>query len=280
MAGFLPQCSDLSSQTPARLCWISCLKRPRLRPPLLCDGWVLGVTQISPVCGGMERIKVHLFLLLQVLSCFATLLRKQDASVWTYPSTLQAYHGLLSFTVHTKPKVCLLSTPLHFRRTSSVLHRRRRSIHISMCFRSVEQHSRGFALSSEGATSCSQITPRLTILLRCPQLNSASKKWSAQEVRQSIRRLSTLLLSCPANFSPFLTPSLRQQRRHHHTSRAGAPEGADGDVSSRSCQIMLRDSAASDDTQPCGENTNSHKCSQVLPSLFLNPADVLAVRSW
>lgn len=40
-----------------------------------------------------------------ILSCLATLLRKQDVSVWTYPSTLQAYHGLLSFTVHTKPKV-------------------------------------------------------------------------------------------------------------------------------------------------------------------------------
>ncbi|XP_041645902.1 RRP12-like protein [Cheilinus undulatus] len=40
-----------------------------------------------------------------VLSCLATLLRKQDASVWTYPTTLQAYHGLLSFTVHSKPKV-------------------------------------------------------------------------------------------------------------------------------------------------------------------------------
>ncbi|KAM7385637.1 hypothetical protein PAMP_001711 [Pampus punctatissimus] len=40
-----------------------------------------------------------------ILSCLATLLRKQDASVWTYPSTLQAYHGLLSFTVHNKPKV-------------------------------------------------------------------------------------------------------------------------------------------------------------------------------
>ncbi|XP_068597259.1 RRP12-like protein [Brachionichthys hirsutus] len=40
-----------------------------------------------------------------ILSCLATLLRKQDASIWTYPSTLQAYHGLLSFTVHSKPKV-------------------------------------------------------------------------------------------------------------------------------------------------------------------------------
>ncbi|XP_020565270.1 RRP12-like protein isoform X2 [Oryzias latipes] len=40
-----------------------------------------------------------------ILSCLATLLRKQDLSVWTYPSTLQAYHGLLSFTVHSKPKI-------------------------------------------------------------------------------------------------------------------------------------------------------------------------------
>ncbi|XP_070696619.1 RRP12-like protein [Pempheris klunzingeri] len=40
-----------------------------------------------------------------ILSCLATLLRKQDVSVWTYPTTLQAYHGLLSFTVHSKPKV-------------------------------------------------------------------------------------------------------------------------------------------------------------------------------
>ncbi|KAK3554266.1 hypothetical protein QTP70_020128 [Hemibagrus guttatus] len=40
-----------------------------------------------------------------ILSCLATLLRKQDLSVWSYPSTLQVYHGLLSFTVHSKPKV-------------------------------------------------------------------------------------------------------------------------------------------------------------------------------
>ncbi|XP_072293683.1 RRP12-like protein [Eucyclogobius newberryi] len=40
-----------------------------------------------------------------ILSCLATLLRKQEASIWTYPSSLQTYHGLLSFTVHSKPKV-------------------------------------------------------------------------------------------------------------------------------------------------------------------------------
>lgn len=40
-----------------------------------------------------------------ILSCLASLLKKQDVSVWTYPSTLQVYQGLLLFTVHSKPKV-------------------------------------------------------------------------------------------------------------------------------------------------------------------------------
>ncbi|XP_003479611.1 RRP12-like protein [Cavia porcellus] len=40
-----------------------------------------------------------------VLSCMATLLRKQDLEAWGYPLTLQVYHGLLSFTVHAKPKI-------------------------------------------------------------------------------------------------------------------------------------------------------------------------------
>lgn len=44
----------------------------------------------------------------KVLSCLATLLRKQDLEAWSYPVTLQVYHGLLSFTVHSKPKVRLL----------------------------------------------------------------------------------------------------------------------------------------------------------------------------
>ena len=35
--------------------------------------------------------------------------------MWTYPSTLQAYHGLLSFTVHSKPKVCPIRLLTQFR---------------------------------------------------------------------------------------------------------------------------------------------------------------------
>ncbi|XP_074089321.1 RRP12-like protein [Macrotis lagotis] len=40
-----------------------------------------------------------------ILSCLATLLRKQDLTAWSYPVTHQVYHGLLSFVVHAKPKV-------------------------------------------------------------------------------------------------------------------------------------------------------------------------------
>lgn len=41
----------------------------------------------------------------QVLSCLATLLRRQNLVAWNYPVTMQVFHGLLSFTVHVKPKV-------------------------------------------------------------------------------------------------------------------------------------------------------------------------------
>ncbi|XP_029377784.1 RRP12-like protein isoform X3 [Echeneis naucrates] len=61
------------------------------------------VTEVIRSQGGKETETEYFAAL--ILSCLATLLRKQDASVWTYPSTLQAYHGLLSFTVHSKPKV-------------------------------------------------------------------------------------------------------------------------------------------------------------------------------
>ncbi|XP_026529245.1 RRP12-like protein [Notechis scutatus] len=40
-----------------------------------------------------------------VLSCLATLLRRQNLLTWNYPVTMQVFHGILSFTVHVKPKV-------------------------------------------------------------------------------------------------------------------------------------------------------------------------------
>ncbi|XP_075573732.1 RRP12-like protein isoform X2 [Pelecanus crispus] len=61
------------------------------------------VTEVIRSQGGKESETEYFGAL--VLSCLATLLRKQDLAAWSYPVTLQVYHGLLSFCVHTKPKV-------------------------------------------------------------------------------------------------------------------------------------------------------------------------------
>ncbi|XP_059676941.1 RRP12-like protein isoform X2 [Gavia stellata] len=61
------------------------------------------VTEVIRSQGGKESETEYFATL--VLSCLATLLRKQDLAAWSYPVTLQVYHGLLSFCVHTKPKV-------------------------------------------------------------------------------------------------------------------------------------------------------------------------------
>lgn len=53
----------------------------------------------SQACGGSTLA------LRWVLSCLATLLRRQNVVTWKYPVTMQVFHGLLSFTVHVKPKV-------------------------------------------------------------------------------------------------------------------------------------------------------------------------------
>uniref|UniRef100_A0A5F5PUI1 Ribosomal RNA processing 12 homolog n=1 Tax=Equus caballus TaxID=9796 RepID=A0A5F5PUI1_HORSE len=61
------------------------------------------VTEVIRSQGGKETETEYFAAL--VLSCLATLLRKQNLEAWSYPVTLQVYHGLLSFTVHAKPKI-------------------------------------------------------------------------------------------------------------------------------------------------------------------------------
>uniref|UniRef100_A0A8C0P7U9 Ribosomal RNA processing 12 homolog n=2 Tax=Canis lupus familiaris TaxID=9615 RepID=A0A8C0P7U9_CANLF len=61
------------------------------------------VTEVIRSQGGKETETEYFAAL--ILSCLATLLRKQDLEAWSYPVTLQVYHGLLSFTVHPKPKI-------------------------------------------------------------------------------------------------------------------------------------------------------------------------------
>ncbi|XP_044518594.1 RRP12-like protein isoform X2 [Gracilinanus agilis] len=61
------------------------------------------VTEVIRSQGGKETETEYFGAL--ALSCLATLLRKQDLTTWSYPVTLQVFHGLLSFVVHAKPKV-------------------------------------------------------------------------------------------------------------------------------------------------------------------------------
>ncbi|XP_028391311.1 RRP12-like protein [Dendronephthya gigantea] len=44
-------------------------------------------------------------LLKSLVTCLSTALKAQEAAIWSEPSTLKSYQGLLSFTVHPKPKV-------------------------------------------------------------------------------------------------------------------------------------------------------------------------------
>ncbi|XP_046850876.1 RRP12-like protein [Xenia sp. Carnegie-2017] len=44
-------------------------------------------------------------LLKNLLACLSTALKAQEATVWSNSSTLKSFQGLLSFTVHSKPKV-------------------------------------------------------------------------------------------------------------------------------------------------------------------------------
>ncbi|XP_022106693.1 RRP12-like protein [Acanthaster planci] len=39
------------------------------------------------------------------LVCLSTTLRQQDFGTWSEPSTMQVYHGILSYTIHQKPKI-------------------------------------------------------------------------------------------------------------------------------------------------------------------------------
>ncbi|XP_037092733.1 RRP12-like protein [Pollicipes pollicipes] len=44
-------------------------------------------------------------LIKSLLECMAVLLRAQPAAVWGEPSTMQMYGGILSFVIHTRPKL-------------------------------------------------------------------------------------------------------------------------------------------------------------------------------
>uniref|UniRef100_A0A3Q3MIK7 Ribosomal RNA processing 12 homolog n=1 Tax=Labrus bergylta TaxID=56723 RepID=A0A3Q3MIK7_9LABR len=93
-----------SAESQAAVAYLLNLVMKRVPAPVLMSKFSDTTKALMDVMSGQATSETA-SALRWVLSCLATLLRKQDASVWTYPTTLQAYHGLLSFTVHSKPKV-------------------------------------------------------------------------------------------------------------------------------------------------------------------------------
>ncbi|KAM6997818.1 RRP12-like protein [Tautogolabrus adspersus] len=93
-----------SAESQAAVAYLLNLVMKRVPAPVLMSKYSDTTKALMDVMSGQATSETA-SALRWVLSCLATLLRKQDASVWTYPTTLQAYHGLLSFTVHSKPKV-------------------------------------------------------------------------------------------------------------------------------------------------------------------------------
>ncbi|XP_055503138.1 RRP12-like protein [Leucoraja erinacea] len=93
----------------------------------------------------------------RTVCCLSTLLRRQDVDVWTFPSTLQIYHGLLSITVHVKPKVrkeaqrgvcsILRGSDFMFGDSAPVIHPAAQST-AKFCINKIEEHGG----STEGAT--------------------------------------------------------------------------------------------------------------------------------
>ena len=51
---------------------------------------------------------IFLLLLPQLLGCLCRLLSVQEGAVWSESSTMTTFNGLLSFVVHSKPKVCMV----------------------------------------------------------------------------------------------------------------------------------------------------------------------------
>lgn len=63
-------------------------------------------TQIRRVSRSLHRVFKILFLcFIQSIGCLSLLLRAQEAAMWSNASTQHVLDGILTFTVHAKPKV-------------------------------------------------------------------------------------------------------------------------------------------------------------------------------
>ncbi|KAH0623825.1 hypothetical protein JD844_006974 [Phrynosoma platyrhinos] len=104
----LTDCTNLTFSRVQRL-WESNSAAHKEAIKLICPSHYVSSDDYSGSCGitgvsGCRSLSSE-FGIETVISCLATLLRRQNLAAWNYPVTMQVFHGLLSFTVHVKPKV-------------------------------------------------------------------------------------------------------------------------------------------------------------------------------
>ncbi|PIK40031.1 putative RRP12-like protein isoform X1 [Apostichopus japonicus] len=125
-----------------------------------------------------------------ILSCFGNLLRSQEASAWSNPSTLNTYQGILSFTTHSKPKVrkaaqsavvsILMGSSFTLGGISSSTHPAAQAT-AKFCIQQVEKHGG----SGEATATCHILTLLQSVISSFP-------KSALKETCETILKVMTL----------------------------------------------------------------------------------------
>ncbi|XP_063963855.1 RRP12-like protein [Lytechinus pictus] len=108
------------------------------------------------------------------LSCLSTILRVQDPLVWSDSSTLQIYHGILNYAIHSKPKVrkaahhavCSILKGSKFMTLPDPPSHHPAAVTTSkFCVQQIEQHGG----TGEAGTTCHVLTLLKDILVSFPK---------------------------------------------------------------------------------------------------------------
>lgn len=110
------------------------------------------------------------------LTCLSTILRVQDPLVWGDSSTLQVYHGILNYTIHSKPKVrkaahhavCSILRGSKFMTSPDPpSHHPAAGSTAKFCVQQIEQHGG----TGDAGTTCHVLTLLKDILVAFPKNN-------------------------------------------------------------------------------------------------------------
>ncbi|XP_071507435.1 RRP12-like protein [Diadema antillarum] len=110
------------------------------------------------------------------LTCLSTILRVQDPGVWGDASTLQVYHGILSYTTHSKPKVrkaahhavtAILRGSKFMTCPDPPSHHPAAGATAKFCVQQIEQHGG----TGEASTTCHVLTLLKDILVTFPRVH-------------------------------------------------------------------------------------------------------------